>query len=275
MYISLFMGYRTLNIWIWSTNVVHTFSHLYVYTSLTGLIPEPQVRWCQSLHPLPESVAEKHKVSMSNRMGYTACTHCMFNFPTQFTNLRLPNKNPTIFLTGEVAFPLHGAIVLAFGLIQNDAHPFPRGKECGANVGYCAPLALPYYLHYRANLGEKRGWQQVIVLYTCIQLVLSFVCWVKKIRDLWSSTTLHCSCAAHFADQWAGQLEELGNTDGRNPAKEKRKLRTKKWLNLYLHSGDSWLDKTLACLFETKNINSLNMLITHWLSASGRQTECT
>lgn len=174
------MCYLTLNIWIWSTNVVHAYPCVCV--SLTGLIPEPQVRWCQSLHPLPESVAEKHKDSMSKRRGYTACTHYMFNFPTQFTNLRLPNKNPTIFLTREVAFPLHGAIVLAFGLVQNDAHPFPRGKESGANVGYCAPLALPYYLHYRANLGEKRRWQRVIILYTVIHLILFFVCWVNKLE---------------------------------------------------------------------------------------------
>lgn len=53
----------------------------------------------------------------------------------------------------------------------------------------------------------------------------------EQIRDLWSSTTLHCSCAAHSADQWAGQLEELGNTDGRNVAKDKRKLRTKNVLD--------------------------------------------
>lgn len=60
-----------------------------------------------------------------------------------------------VFLTGEVAFPLHRAIVLAFGLIQYDAHPFPRGKEGGANIGNSTPLTLPYHLHYRADLGEE------------------------------------------------------------------------------------------------------------------------
>lgn len=60
-----------------------------------------------------------------------------------------------VFLTGEVAFPLHGAIILAFWLIQYDAHPFPRGKEGGANIGNSTTLTLPYHLHYRANLGEE------------------------------------------------------------------------------------------------------------------------
>lgn len=71
------------------------------------------------------------------------------------THLGLSDKYPVVFLTGEVAFPLHGAIVLAFGLIQYDAHPFPRGKEGGANIGNSTTLPLPYHLHYRANLGEE------------------------------------------------------------------------------------------------------------------------
>lgn len=69
------------------------------------------------------------------------------------TNLGLSDKYPMVFFAGEVALPLHGAIVLAFGLIQYDSHPFPRGKESGANVGNSTPLALPDHLHYVADLG--------------------------------------------------------------------------------------------------------------------------
>lgn len=122
-----------------------------------------------------------------------------------------------IVLTGEVAFPLHGAIVLAFGVIQYDTHPFPRSKESGANIGNSTPLTLPYHFHYRANLGEKKEdeRQRIIIhlIVVCLFFPLSCVC-VGKVTHLWRFTTLHCSCAAHFADQWAGQLEDLGNTDG-------------------------------------------------------------
>lgn len=72
------------------------------------------------------------------------------------TNLGLSDKYPMIFFTGEVAFPLHGAIILAFRFIQYDTHPFPRGKEGGADVGNGATLTLPCHLYYRANLGEER-----------------------------------------------------------------------------------------------------------------------
>lgn len=76
-----------------------------------------------------------------------------------------------ILLTGEVAFPLHSTIVLAFGLIQNDAHPFPRCKESGADIGDSAPLAFPYHLHHRANLVRKRGCRS---LYTGYVLMFLF-----------------------------------------------------------------------------------------------------
>lgn len=60
-----------------------------------------------------------------------------------------------VLLTGEVAFPLHGAIILALGIIQYDAHPFPRGKEGGTDVGNSTALTLPRHLHYGADLGEE------------------------------------------------------------------------------------------------------------------------
>lgn len=62
-----------------------------------------------------------------------------------------------ILLTGEVAFPLHGAIVLALGLIQYDTHPFSRGEEGGANVGNSSTLTLACHLYYRANLEDEEG----------------------------------------------------------------------------------------------------------------------
>lgn len=65
--------------------------------------------------------------------------------------LWLPHKNPTILFAGEVALALHRSIILAFGLVQNDSHPFPWGKERGANVGHCATLLLPYHLHQGAH----------------------------------------------------------------------------------------------------------------------------
>lgn len=84
-----------------------------------------------------------------------------------------------IFLAGEVAFPLHGAIVLSFGLIQYDAHPFPRGKEGGADIGDSTTLTLPYHLHYRANLGEEREQRQederlYVSLHWLIEMCLLF-----------------------------------------------------------------------------------------------------
>ena len=72
-----------------------------------------------------------------------------------FTNLGLSDKYPMVILAGEVAFPLHSAIVLAFGLIQYDTHPFPGGKEGGADVSDSTTLTLPCHLHHRATLGEE------------------------------------------------------------------------------------------------------------------------
>lgn len=57
-----------------------------------------------------------------------------------------------IFLAGEVAFPLDGAIVLALGLIEYNTHPLPGGKEGSADVGNGATLTLPCHLYYGANL---------------------------------------------------------------------------------------------------------------------------
>lgn len=54
-------------------------------------------------------------------------------------------------LAGEVALALHGAVVLALGLIQNDPHPFPRGKEGVADVGHRAALPLADHLHRGAD----------------------------------------------------------------------------------------------------------------------------
>lgn len=83
-----------------------------------------------------------------------------------------------IVLTGEVAFPLHGAIVLAFGVIQYDTHPFPRSKESGANIGNSTPLTLPYHFHYRANLGEKREDERkrVIIVDSSLFIFSPFLC---------------------------------------------------------------------------------------------------
>lgn len=64
--------------------------------------------------------------------------------------LRLSHKYPTILLAGEVALALHGAVVLALGLIQDDSHPFPRGKEGVADVGHGAALPLADHLHQGA-----------------------------------------------------------------------------------------------------------------------------
>lgn len=66
--------------------------------------------------------------------------------------LRLPHKYPTILLAGEVALALHGAVVLALGLVQNDSHPFPGGEEGVADVGHRAALPLADHLHQGAHL---------------------------------------------------------------------------------------------------------------------------
>lgn len=57
-----------------------------------------------------------------------------------------------ILLAGEVAFPLHRAVVLALALVQDDAHPLPGGEEGVADVGHRAPLPLPDHLHQGAHL---------------------------------------------------------------------------------------------------------------------------
>lgn len=56
-----------------------------------------------------------------------------------------------ILLAGEVALSLHGAVVLALGLVQDDSHPFSGGKERVADVGHRAALPLPDHLHQRAH----------------------------------------------------------------------------------------------------------------------------
>lgn len=137
-----------------------------------------------------------------------------------------------ILLTSEVAFPLDCAIVLAFGLIQYDAHPFPWGKESGANIGNSTPLTLSYDLHYRADLGEKKRWETVSH-YTLVDINLFFfsflVSGLEKVTHLWRFTTLHCSRTAHFADQWAGQLEDLGEM-GRKMRKWGKEKEEDGWL---------------------------------------------
>ena len=78
----------------------------------------------------------------------------------RFHYLGLSDKDPVVLLAGEVAFALHGAVVLALGLVQDDAHPFPRGEEGGAHVGYSATLALPDDPHHGADLEQRqREWR--------------------------------------------------------------------------------------------------------------------
>lgn len=113
-----------------------------------------------------------------------------------------------ILLTGEVAFPLHGAIVLAFGLVQNDPHPFPGCEERGSDVGHSPPLAFSDDLHHRANLGMTRGCESSYGGFIRILLLC-----VSKETYFWSFSTLHCSCTAHLADQWAGQLGKKHDRD--------------------------------------------------------------
>ena len=82
-----------------------------------------------------------------------------------------------VFLTGEVAFPLHSAIILAFGLIQYDTHPFPRGKEGGSDISDGTTLTLPRHLHCRANLeeDEDRLWVNAHILkLVCVFLSMYF-----------------------------------------------------------------------------------------------------
>lgn len=57
-----------------------------------------------------------------------------------------------ILLAGEVALALHGAIVLALSLIQDDPHPLPGGEERVADVGHSPTLPLPDHLHQGAHL---------------------------------------------------------------------------------------------------------------------------
>lgn len=66
--------------------------------------------------------------------------------------LRLPDKDAMVLLAGEVPPALHGAVILAFGFIQNDADPLPRGKQRGAHIGHCPTVPLPNDFHSGAHL---------------------------------------------------------------------------------------------------------------------------
>lgn len=123
-----------------------------------------------------------------------------------------------IFLTAEVALPLHGAVILPFGLVQNDAHPFARGEERGADVSHRALLALTGHLDFGPNLKDK----EVICLHVALN---SFFFTVReKATYLRGSNALHCSCAAHFADQGAGQLIAEGNTGEEEAIKARKSI---------------------------------------------------
>jgi len=88
-----------------------------------------------------------------------------------------------VLLAGEVAFTLHRAVVLALGLVQDDAHPFSRGEEGGAHVGYGAPLALTDDLHHGADLGQKE-WRKRrgggAVSYYTLAIVITLIKWLKR-----------------------------------------------------------------------------------------------
>ena len=56
-----------------------------------------------------------------------------------------------ILLAGEIALALHRAIILALGLVQDDAHPLPGGEERVADVRHRATLPLPDHLHQGAH----------------------------------------------------------------------------------------------------------------------------
>lgn len=143
------------------------------------------------------------------------------------TNLGLSDKNPMILLTSEVAFPLDCAIVLAFGLIQYDAHPFPWGKESGANIGNSTPLTLSYDLHYRADLGEKKRWESVSH-YTLVDINLFFFIscvWVRKsdppLEVYYSPLFPHCSFC--WSVGWsAGGFGRNGKKDEKMRERERR-----------------------------------------------------
>lgn len=66
-------------------------------------------------------------------------------------HLWLSDKYPMILLTGEVALALHGAVVLPFGLVQDDSHPLSWGKQRVPNVGDGALLTFPDHLHQGAH----------------------------------------------------------------------------------------------------------------------------
>lgn len=102
-------------------------THLFVSVPLPGLTLVYRVRSWRSRHPPPESARQKEDSELTE-VGALPSMRVLLFTTNVVTNLGLPNKNPTILLTGEVAFPLHGAIVLAFGLAQNDSHPFPSCK---------------------------------------------------------------------------------------------------------------------------------------------------
>lgn len=55
----------------------------------------------------------RYRLIWANQPTLTRCS----NIKQWWTNLGLSNEYPMIFLTGEVTFPLHGAVVLAFRLI--------------------------------------------------------------------------------------------------------------------------------------------------------------
>lgn len=57
-----------------------------------------------------------------------------------------------ILLAGEVALALHGAVVFALGLVQDDSYPLPGREGRGADEGDRAALSFPNHLHHGAHL---------------------------------------------------------------------------------------------------------------------------
>lgn len=78
----------------------------------------------------------------------------VFIYKQQVQYLWLAYKYPMVLLTEEISFALHSPIVLAFGLIQNDSHPFSRSEEGVSDVSHGASVTFTDDFYQRANLNR-------------------------------------------------------------------------------------------------------------------------
>lgn len=69
-----------------------------------------------------------------------------------------------LLLAGEVGFALDGAVVLALGLLEDDANPFSGGKLCHADKGHLTYQVLLFDLDPLAEFDGRHSDNRLMVV---------------------------------------------------------------------------------------------------------------